>query len=559
MEHLPASQLAFKTARGAAGGLPASEAGTWSMPPQRVVELIAPRAMGHIEKELEQTGWYWGAGKYPVRRWPFLLSIYLGTLTVVLSVLSLVTHPLRLSGWAGMGTFGFLLAIGAHAPLWGLARRVVPVMDNLRYPERFFLMTVVAVVILSCFGFDLAIDRNRAGTRRCLIGGLLILAALSCGAGIAALLAQRRLGAGFWTALGAETPVAPGMGATLLRDGLLMGALAAGYAMILVALHRNGKRLWPALLIVLGLVDLVVWGRPLAPTASPFRLMAPPPVLARLLDPPLNGPLFHHAGWDPRRRFINERSDPPMPSMWGIATTLEDDFDVSELAWSRGATLRFFDAVTADPALAGPLLARRGVAAVIRVTATDGTAASHPARPPSSLTHQVLIPREKQPFVFCAERIESVRGEEGWLEAARRLGNASARSAIVDQSESNGLPESPSPCHARLIARTPVRLDVDVEGQGPEPSFLAVNQTWDADWDAAIDGQPVRLVKTDLSLSGVVVPPGRHRVTLIHHDVWIPRGIAISLAALGVCALGGLLAIRRGRNRPDASAGGGGP
>jgi uncharacterized membrane protein YfhO len=74
----------------------------------------------------------------------------------------------------------------------------------------------------------------------------------------------------------------------------------------------------------------------------------------------------------------------------------------------------------------------------------------------------------------------------------------------------------------------------DVTANGPRPAFVAVNQTWDEGWSARVDGVPWTVVRTDLSLSGLLVPPGRHHAELSYGDPWVTGGLAISLCALAV-------------------------
>ena len=85
---------------------------------------------------------------------------------------------------------------------------------------------------------------------------------------------------------------------------------------------------------------------------------------------------------------------------------------------------------------------------------------------------------------------------------------------------------------------------------GPHPAFVAVNQTWDEGWHALVDGGPARVVRTDLSLSAVVLPPGRHRVVLTYRDPRVATGVAISLGALVLVAV---LLVTRGRGGASAA------
>jgi len=71
-----------------------------------------------------------------------------------------------------------------------------------------------------------------------------------------------------------------------------------------------------------------------------------------------------------------------------------------------------------------------------------------------------------------------------------------------------------------------VQFALEVEAAGPAASFIAVNQTWDQGWRARVDGILAPVVRTDISLSGVLVPPGQHRVEFEYFDDALAAGLA---------------------------------
>jgi hypothetical protein len=99
----------------------------------------------------------------------------------------------------------------------------------------------------------------------------------------------------------------------------------------------------------------------------------------------------------------------------------------------------------------------------------------------------------------------------------------------------------------QIRAHTPASLALEVTARGPGPSFVAVNQSWDQGWRLTVDGTPARLLRTDVSLSGFVVPPGRHQIELEYRDDWLMAGQLVSALAALVC-LGLVLAGRSRRN-----------
>jgi hypothetical protein len=84
-------------------------------------------------------------------------------------------------------------------------------------------------------------------------------------------------------------------------------------------------------------------------------------------------------------------------------------------------------------------------------------------------------------------RIETVAGPEAWLETALRLSSQMRDTACVEESNLPAFVEAPAPADVRISSRTPNHLVADVVGQGPGPSFLAFNQTWDEGWRLTVD------------------------------------------------------------------------
>ena len=231
---------------------------------------------------------------------------------------------------------------------------------------------------------------------------------------------------------------------------------------------------------------------------------------------------------DPRRKLVPVLDAPPVLAGWGIPTTLEYDSDRTQLLGTRRSTQLFFEATRRDPSMTGPLLARRGVAAVVTIRP--------PSAPPGEPL-EILRLREHRPFEFFVARVERVLDERGWLEAVQRLGPDCATSAVIEQRAFAGeLPEKPSAGRVVRLSRENARVWSEVDVDGPGPGLLAVNQSWDPGWSAAIDGVSNPVIRTDIGFSSVLVPQGRHRIELRYRDPWAERGGLLSLLALAFCA-----------------------
>jgi hypothetical protein len=519
---IPGLHHASKTVR--AGGLPDSLADMWSLPPIRLLEFVAPRILGHVDQPDER--WYWGGKLYPDRNYPFLYSIYPGLLIAILSSAVVTRGPPGRLVWVGTAVLGALLAVGAHLPFWHLARSAVPGLKGLRYPEKFILLTVFAAVVLSSLAFE-ELQRDRANFRRRLIRGMGVVGFLATFAGLVLLGLDVFRGKQLWVRWGFSPAIAGSWASVAANDAIRIGATAVVALAVLVFFRRS---VW--LLISVAAADLVLAGRPLVPTKPLAVLSGVPPFLSPFVRVKPSGPLFHFAAWDPQLGATTGICKPPIPSQWGIPTTLEDDFDLTELRWSRRATRMFFEAVRADPSLFSPLLRRRGVAAVLRFRpGLSGAVGDRlPVGPEGPLL--LLLTRNPSSFAFCANRLVPGAGEEGWQDAVKRLGPDAATTAVVDFHDFESFPGEVSEGSVAGLVVSPGRVELDVTANGPQPAFVAVNQTWDEGWKARVDGVPARLVRTDISLSGLLVSPGRHHVVLVYEDPWVTAGILVSLAGL---------------------------
>jgi hypothetical protein len=83
----------------------------------------------------------------------------------------------------------------------------------------------------------------------------------------------------------------------------------------------------------------------------------------------------------------------------------------------------------------------------------------------------------------------------------------------------------------------------------PQQCLLRIAVPYYPGWSAEIDGRPAEVVPVDYALSGVIAPPGEHRLEFRYRSRWLGAGAAASLATLAACcgfiAFSGLR--RRGR------------
>jgi uncharacterized membrane protein YfhO len=63
-------------------------------------------------------------------------------------------------------------------------------------------------------------------------------------------------------------------------------------------------------------------------------------------------------------------------------------------------------------------------------------------------------------------------------------------------------------------------------------AFLVLSDAFYPGWKVDVDGQPARLVRTNVALRGVAVPSGEHEVVFRFEPASIRLGLVVSLCSL---------------------------
>jgi hypothetical protein len=104
------------------------------------------------------------------------------------------------------------------------------------------------------------------------------------------------------------------------------------------------------------------------------------------------------------------------------------------------------------------------------------------------------------------------------------------RSAVVAPPFDSELPPGESEA-VQVVEMSPTHLVVQADLSAP--GLLVLSEVYYPGWTATVDGQPVRLLRTDVVLRGVLVPAGSHRVDVIY----APRSWRVGMAVSGVILL----------------------
>jgi hypothetical protein len=535
--------------------LAAGHAMHWSLPPQRLVELVLPHFYGDPARVSE--GLFFG-GEISDGQYPYVESLYPGLLLAVLGAAALLRGRIpRRAAWSLAFGAGIFLALGRHNPLYAGLRRAVPVLAVLRYPEKFAILAVLALALAGVLGWQRLLDERQAGRPGAANLPLaLSLGVLAAAAALTALLLWApRLASPLLAAGGSPFPAQRAAALPYLRgeSWAAMATAAAVAALLGLCRWRRPSRRWLSLLAALLLaVDLWHYGHRLVRTVAAAVYLVPPPLAASLLPardrvfaPPQAGPDLTPAkvaNQADRASLYIARLTPYGGLLWRIPYAFDVDFDLMLTNWAQGAD-EILQHEWLEPARSFRYLGAWNVRTVLtaRRIADQPPAGSDPVLVGlSRLENSHVLPR----FRFVP-RVTFHPSLTAAVAAAR------AASWTVGREEHGVRPGLPP--RTLVYTRPPQLLDSADEGKrvrlhyrAEEGAFFVAATTFDEGWSGRIDGAPVAVYPTAACQLGVELPPGEHRLVLEYKDPFVPVGAAVSLFAL----LLGALAYRRPQAAP---------
>ena len=77
---------------------------------------------------------------------------------------------------------------------------------------------------------------------------------------------------------------------------------------------------------------------------------------------------------------------------------------------------------------------------------------------------------------------------------------------------------------------------ITVTANSERGGFLVLSETYYPGWRARVDGEVTAILRTDVSLQGVMVPPGTHTVLFEFAPPTLRLGQTLSLTGLMICA-----------------------
>lgn len=109
--------------------LTAQEAGAFSLSPVNLLGVLLPLPAGDIE-----------------------MLTYVGSATLVLALVALLTAPRQHRFWMGLLLFALLYALGANTPFWTTMANAIPALRWFRVPARAWFIVALVVPLMAAYG-----------------------------------------------------------------------------------------------------------------------------------------------------------------------------------------------------------------------------------------------------------------------------------------------------------------------------------------------------------------------------------------------------------------------
>jgi hypothetical protein len=503
----------------------------WSMPWSKMAEVLYPNILGHIS--IRQVMWYWGGGLYPGMGSPFIFSIYSGLLLMALVAGALFIRPRGGRYVLLVSLFSLIVALGGHTPLlhWLYEAGIV---TSIRYPEKFILMAIFALIV---FGSQM-LDRLLGGDDALRDGAIGFLFAVTLLAVVCAI-------AGFFPIYGqlmSKTwSLTPGAGANrtihLSHIDWIVAAIRGGlYILLLMTVRSRYRKVWLAALTVVVCADLGGVVYELNPR-MPRRFFDPPPVSH--VFPANREPfrVFHEADWygqeEMARKYFSTGEAvywivrnglfPMTPAGSKVRTVLERDYDKTALL----TTIDLVDSVW-DVKRNGrtdwyrPFMAMSN--AWYRGVYRDFD--YEKKRVGGRMKEAIAIDFVEGPHYpryYFADRMVTIKDRADFVDKlVKKLDTP--RIAFVTQPSF-----APAPGVVRGVRESANSATIDVESFGT--GFLVMSVTPHKYWHIAVDGKAAQPVVTNIAYQGILVTPGRHRVTMHYRNELVRVGGLISIGA----------------------------
>ncbi len=552
----------------------------WSLPPEEVIEWVAPGYLGWRSGEAE--GPYWGrlgqSAEWEKTRRGFqnfkLETFYLGAIPLALVGLQLFllmtgrlsNRDRRLDAWFWLAVVlvTFLLGLGKYFPLYR-AFFALPGISSIRNPVKFLQVTQVALGILAAVGIDELLRRQARGEaaraltpylRGLLVaGGLLLLWAVGLGSASAAE-QQQLASAGWggaapvivenklWAVLHASVLCFAGaallwaMGRPASRSGAFAGARAGCFLLALVAVDQlTVSRHYVQTVDRVGLIDE-------NPAVSYLKNSLGRQRAYFLQQDSFYGqwltylfPYHHISSFNVTQTRFSENYKNYLGVVGNRPALLWQTFAVGQLLGPAG----YWPALQNDPVMKDNTalgfaynVAPKG-AGVQVLPSTQARPGQHVI-----IRHKASAPR------YCLLAGWAGESPEGILARLGRTDYRPFEQALVPPDVAAQHPASTATGITGEVKVMTYRSGrVQLQAAASVPTVLRAADSYSPYWRATVDGKPATIVPCDYLFQGLFLEPGLHDVVL---EFAPPLGsLWIQLAGTALCLLGLIPALRKER------------
>lgn len=500
----------------------------WSMPWAKFAELIYPNILGHLS--IHQVMWYWAGGLYPGMGSPFLFNIYPGLLVIALAVGGAFARPRGGRLVLLICIVSAIFALGGHVPLlkWLYDSGIA---TSIRYPEKFALMGVFAVIVFAAQMLDRVLDGD-LGVRDGAAGFAIATLAVAATLGIAGFTPfYQRMFLHIW-GLSANS-VGLRMVSLSRTDWIVAAVRGALVVAILFTARLPWRRIWTVVVAILVAGDLAWVTAELNPR-MPRAFFDRPPAAAKFPANRVPFRIFHEADWygndEVARNYFSTGAAvywmvrnglfPMTPAASGLRTVLERDYDKTSLLPTVDFTESVWEVKRSgrgdwwEPFMA---MSNAWYRAAFRSFQSEKKRVNGRLKEMQPIQ---FLETDHWPRYYFADQIVTIRNRHDFVE---KLSNESFSRAVA-------FVERPGFVPARGVVRQAVEtanratLDVESFGQG----FLVMSVTPHKYWRIRIDGRAVPAVVTNIGYQGIIVTPGRHRVVMEYRNDLVVIGLWIS-------------------------------
>jgi hypothetical protein len=510
----------------------------WSMPWSKLGELIFPNILGHIS--VGRIMYYWGGGLYPGMGSPFVFSIYVGLATAALVIAGVFVRPRGGRFVLLICIVSALFALGGHTPLlkWLYNAHIA---TSIRYPEKFALMGIFAMIIFACQMLERMLDGDDA-VRDGAIG--FALAATTVAAIVAVLALTTPLHERYFMKVWVLTAGVVAKKQVWLSEVDWIVAAVRGIVLLalLFSIRKLDRRIWLAIAGVYFAADLAYVTYELNPR-MPRRFFQPPPVAATFPKNRADFRTFHDADWYGNEKpavFYFSTADavywvvrnglfPMTPADAGLRTVLERDYDKTLLL----STMDLSDVIW-DVKRSGRTDWYRPFMAMSNAwyRAVYRNFDDEKKRNRSDFKNSLPIRFEEGPHFpryYFANQVVAIKDR---ADLAKKLSSSVYSDATAFIMQPGFVPASGT---VRRAIETANRAELDVESNGQ--GFLVMSVTPHKYWRITVDGAAVPAVITNIAYQGLILPPGRHKIVMIYRNELVLIGLGVSLTTIALMLL----------------------